>query len=143
MAVHGPGLDASFKSGANLNTTTSDWQPVRISSAGSVNLANTTTQRVIGVLQNRPKTGTGAACVVRSVGFSKLAMNDTCSAGDLVVRGAGGAVRGTGLSATINRSVIGRATEASAASGTVINVLLTPGVALVGDTTTAVNVVLD
>ena len=61
MAVRG-GYEASFKAGANLNTTTSDFQLVRINSASSVAIANTTTQRAIGVLQNRPATGTGAAC---------------------------------------------------------------------------------
>lgn len=125
------GFDKSFKAGGDLNTTTSDWQPVRINSSGSVLIANSTTHKAIGILQNRPKSGTGASAWVKLGGTSKVTMNDTCTAGDTIVTGsANGALRGTGLSITAatSRFVIGHALEASAASGTVIEVLINPTV---------------
>lgn len=135
------GFDASFKAGGDLNTTTSDWQPVRINSAGSVLIANSTTHRVIGILQNRPNSGTGASCWVRTVGFSKVAMNDTCAAGDLIYMGTGGPRRATGLTVTADTQILGRSTEPSAATGTVVQLLIGLQVLHVptGFTTTAVN----
>lgn len=127
MAInHAGGFNASFKAGADLDTTTSDFRPVRINSSNSVNIAQSTTHRPIGILQNRPNAGTGASCNVRAVGFSKLTMNDTCTAGDTIVAGSGGAVRGTALSITAATSRFGFAIacEASAATGTVIDVLI-------------------
>lgn len=140
MAVQS-GMDASFKAGADLNTTTTDWQPVRINSAGSVTIANSTTHRAIGIIQNRPKSGTGASCWVRAVGFSKVVMNDTCAAGDLIYMGSGGPRKASGLTATSDTQILGRATEPSAATGTVINLLLGMYVVHIatGFTTTAVN----
>lgn len=122
------GFDKSFKAGADLNTTTTQWRPAYINSGSSVNIANTSTLIAVGVIQNKPKTGTGSSVWVRSVGFTKLYMNDTCSAGDTIVTGSGGAVRGTGLSITAatSRFVIGRAIEASAATGTIIELFLNP-----------------
>lgn len=120
------GFDRSYKAGADLNTTTTDWQPVRVNSSNSVMVANSITHRPIGIIQNRPKSGTGASCWVRSVGYSKLTMNDTCSAGDLVIMGANGPIRGTALSITVatNQSTVGRAVEASIDTGSVIEVLI-------------------
>lgn len=124
------GTDKSFKAGGDLNTTTSDFQPVRINSSGSVMIANSTTHKAVGVLQNRPKAGTGASCWVRSGGYTKITMNDTCTAGDTILTGSGGPVRGTGLSITAatSRFVIGTAVEASAATGTIIELLINPTV---------------
>ena|SRR3990172_2073171 len=131
MSQDSGGFNISFKTGANLDTTTSDFMPVRIGSASSVLIANSTTHKAIGILQNRPNAGTGAAAWVRVNGTSKIVMNDTCTAGDLLVTGtAGGALRGTGLSITAatSRFVIGYAIESCAATATVIQVLLMPSV---------------
>lgn len=126
----GDGIDITFLTGVDLNTTTADWQPVRINSSTSVALANSTTFKAIGILQNRPPAGTGAAAVVRVSGVSKITMNDTCTAGDFIVTGDGGAVRGTGLSITAatSRFIIGRALTSSGATATVIDLLIEPGV---------------
>lgn len=124
------GLDKSYKAGADMATTTSDWQPVYINSAGSVRIANSTTHKAIGVLQGRPKAGTGAACWVRSAGYTKITMNDTCTAGDIIVTGSGGSVKGTALSITAatSRFGIGYAVETSGGTGTIIELLLSPSV---------------
>jgi len=124
----GPGFDISTKAGADLNTTTSDWEPVYVNSSNSVLIANSITHRVVGILQRRPKAGTGSACNVRMLGLSKLTVHDTCTAGDMIMIGSGGAVRATAVSNTAAtlRSMIGRALDASAASGTVIDVFLNP-----------------
>ena len=124
------GFEKSFKAGQNLNTTVSDWAAVYINSGSSVITVNTLTQKPIGVLQNRPNSGTGASCHVRLGATSKLTLNDTCTAGDLLVTGPGGIVRGTGLTisavaaTTVSRYVLGEALEASAATGSVIEVLI-------------------
>lgn len=124
------GFDYSFKAGGDLDTTTSDFQPVRVNSANSVLIANSTTHKVIGVLQRRPNAGTGASCNVRLFGVSKLTMNDTCTAGDIIVAGSGGPVRGTALSITAatSRFQIGVALDSSAITGTIINVMVKPDV---------------
>lgn len=122
------GNNKSFKAGIDLNTVTACWSAVYINSAASVAICNSTTHKPIGILQNQPKTGTGASCWVQGTGFSKLLMNDSCTAGDLLVTGSGGIMRGTALSitsATI-RYALGRALETSAISGTVIEVILGP-----------------
>lgn len=119
------GFDKSFKAGADLDTTTTQFRAVYVNSSGSVNIATSATM-VIGVIQNRPNPGTGAACWVRSVGYSKLVMGDTCSAGDTIITGDAGALRGTALSITAatSRFMIGRATEVCSLTGNVIEVLL-------------------
>ena len=129
MATGGQGFQQSFKAGADLNTTTSDFAAVRIGSSMSIQIANTSTHKAIGILQNRPKSGTGSSCWVQFGGVTKVTMNDTCSANDIIVTGSGGPVKGTGLSITAatSRFQIGYALEASAASGTVISLLLHPG----------------
>lgn len=121
------GHDKSFKAGADLNTTTSDWRAVYINSSQSVNIVNTTTvaTNTVGILQNRPKSGTGAACHVRLLApSSKVFLNDTCSAGDIIIVGSTGAIRGTSLTQTANFTEIGKALESSGASGTIIEVML-------------------
>lgn len=122
-----PGFDKSFRAGADLNTTTSLFRPVYINSSQSVNIVNTTTvaTNTIGIMQKLPKSGTGSACHVRLLNASsKIFLNDTCSAGDIIIVGSTGAIRGTALTQTANVTVLGRALESSAASGTIIEIML-------------------
>lgn len=119
------GFDKSFKAGADLNTTTTDWRAAAINSSGSVVVANSAGARPIGIIQNRPKSGTGASVWVRSVGYSKCYFNDTVSAGGLVYAGASGAlpVPASVAGATIT-SLLGRTTEAVAATGGIGEILI-------------------
>lgn len=123
------GLDITLRAGANINTTTADFRAVQIGSAMSALICASMTSKPIGVLQNRPKDNTGASCQVRVAGVTKLYLNDTCTAGDLIgIYTSGTAMRLVGVSvtgATIG-SVLGRALEASAITGTVISLLLMP-----------------
>lgn len=121
------GQIVSFKAGGNLNTTTSDFRPVYINSGTSVRIANTTTvaTNTIGIIVKRPKSGTGTAVPVQMDGVAMVYMNDTITAaGDIVILGTGGAIRGTALTFTSNQTVLGRALEVSAATGTIVPVAL-------------------
>ena len=68
-------------------------------------------------------------------------MNDTCTAGDLIYMGTGGARKGTGLTITTDTQILGRALESAAATATVIAMFVAPEMLhlAVGFTTTAVN----
>ena len=71
-------------------------------------------------------TDVNQAIPVQTNGIAKLYMNDTCAAGDLI---AGEAATGYGkkhIDTTAGSYVIGQALEASAATGTVIQVLIQP-----------------
>ncbi len=121
------GFDKSFKAGADLNTSTSDWRAVYINSSQSVNIVNTSTvaTNTVGILQSRPNSGTGAACHVRLLApSSKVFLNDTCAAGDVIIAGSTGAIHGSGLTQTANVTVLGRALESSGVSGTIIEIML-------------------
>lgn len=140
------GYEKSFRAGGDLNTSTSDFRPVYINSSQSVLIASTTVAtNTIGILQNRPNSGTGAACHVRLFGpTSKVYLNDTCSAGDIIIMGAGaGPIRGTGLTQTANYTLVGKALESSVLTGTIIEVMLGNPRQTVGDDTTTATVIAE
>jgi len=76
---------------------------------------------VIGVLQNEPADGEAASVAIG--GTSKLKMAAACDAGEKLMSSSG---QGTPVDAD-QKSVIGIALEDSAGSGSIIEVLLTPG----------------
>lgn len=138
------GFNKSFRAGGNLNTSTSDFRPVYINSSQSVLIVNTTTvaTNTIGILQNRPNSGTGASCHVLLFGpTSKVYLNDTCAAGDVIIVGSTGAIHGTALTHTANITVLGKALEVSAASGTIIEIMLGNPRRYVGDDTTTASMI--
>lgn len=140
------GYEKSFKAGADLNTTTSDFRAVYVNSSQSVMIVNTTTvaTNTVGILQNRPKSGTGAACHVRLLApTSKVYLNDTCTAGDIIIVGSTGAIRGTSLTQTANYTELGKALESSAASGTIIEIMLGNPRKTVGDDTTTASAIAE
>lgn len=141
-----PGFDKSFRAGADLNTSTSLFRAVYINSSQSVNIVNTTTvaTNTVGILQRLPKSGTGSACQVRLLNAtSKVYLNDTCSAGDVIIAGADGPVRGTALTQTANVTILGRALESSAVTGTIIEIMLGNARAYRHPDTTTSNFILD
>jgi len=76
---------------------------------------------VIGVLQNEPEDGEAASVVIG--GTSKLVMAAACDAGEKLMSSSGA---GTPADAD-QKSVIGIALEDADGSGSIIEVLLTPG----------------
>ena len=132
MAVFGDGIDKTYKAGEDLDTSTAQFSVVYLNSQSSVSLCDSIGSKCIGILQNRPKAGTGAACNVRLLGVSKGRLNDSCTVNDLLSPGAnGGLLKATGITltgttnsaATIN--IIGRAVETrTGGSGEVTNTLI-------------------
>jgi len=76
---------------------------------------------VIGVLQNEPEDGEAASVAIG--GTSKLKMAAACDAGEKIMSSSGS---GTPVDAD-QKSVIGIALEDADGSGSIIEVLLTPG----------------
>ena len=70
-------------------------------------------------------TDTNQAIAVQVGGIAKLQMNDTCAAGDLIAGDSAGLGK-KHVDATAGSFVVGQALEASAATGTVIQVLIQP-----------------
>ena len=87
---------------------------------GTLILAAASTDKIVGVLQNKP--AVGAAGVVRFIGTTKVIAGGTINPGDLVTsNGSGQAVSTT----TTKDRILGTAIlSAAAASGDVIEVLL-------------------
>lgn len=68
---------------------------------------------------------TTSALPVRVSGIAKVYMNDTCTAGDLIAGDSSGYGK-KHVDTTAGSYVVGQALEASAATGTVIQVLIQP-----------------
>ena len=123
------GIDITLKAGAAYDTSTALYHVGYVSAANTWTLVNTNTcwPKFGGVLQNDPKINQAAQC--RIAGTTKLYMNDTCTAGDVIIcntAGAGDDFTATTATVTSNWLFLGVANEASAATGTVIEVILRP-----------------
>lgn len=117
-----PVYDESFKAAADLSAK--QYFLVELTAEDTVGLINAATDRVIGVLQNKPKLDEAAQ--VRILGISKVVSDGTTAiaVGDYVGPNASGkAIK----KATADNVVAGIALKASDADGDVIPVLLTPG----------------
>jgi hypothetical protein len=97
------------------------WRLVKVTSTGC-DVATADTDKIIGVEQN----GCAATeqAVVRFIGTTKVVASAAISAGDLLTATTGGKVVTT---TTDKKVVIGRALEAAAADGDVIECLLMIG----------------
>ena len=115
--------DLPVKSAADL--TLKQFYFVKLSGVWTVALVSATTDRALGVLQNKPNIGQGAE--VRVLGVSKVISDGSGTpivAGDTIGPNAlGQAVK----KVTADFNCAGYAMEASAALGTVIGVFLVPG----------------
>lgn len=125
MAKQSPFVwDHTWTAGADLSAK--QFHAVELTAKDTVNACNAATDRVIGVLQNDPKSGRGA--VVRHLGTS-LAVTDGSGtaivAGDLLGPNANGKLV---KKATADFAVCAIANGDSSADGTIIEVLLiSPG----------------
>jgi hypothetical protein len=116
-------LDLSFV--AENNLTTKQHFLVELSAENQVDVCDGAADRVLGVLMNEPDAGQGAS--VRILG---VAMVISDGSGTEIVAGDYVGSNGTGYAvkkATADYSVCGLAMAGSAASGTLIPVLLFPG----------------
>lgn len=121
------GIDISLKPYDKYNTTTTRYHWGYISAANTYRIANTMGAKMVGILQDAsPNT---SSCVVRIAGVTKVYMNDTCAVGDFVIgntTGSGENTTSTTYTSTSQWPLIGIANEACSATGTVIEVIMTP-----------------
>jgi hypothetical protein len=111
--------DLSFKAAADLSAL--QYTFVKLDANGNVIAASAAGEKVVGVLQNKPKLNETA--VVRPLGLSKVVASAAIAAGDYIATTAGGQAK-TALrlvQASGNASnVIGMALRAAAGAGIII-----------------------
>lgn len=112
----------AFERSFLADNAVAQYRVVKVTSTGC-DVATAATDKVVGVEQN----GCAAAeqAVVKFLGTSKVVASAAVSVGDLVTATTGGKVVTT---TTDHNVIVGRALEAAAADGDVIEVLLMPGV---------------
>jgi hypothetical protein len=121
MALNGPGIDVTFKAGANLSTH--QYKVVYLSAANTVTILSAATDLGIGILQNAPTSGQDA--VVRIIGISKC-----ITGGDVTRGGLFGSANGTAVANTLgtntDKPIYGQVLE-SVTSGSTTTVKLFGG----------------
>ncbi len=124
MAMHsGNGHDESFKAGADQSAK--QYYIVKQSALNTVVICAAATDRALGVLRNKPKTG--EAATIRITGIAEVISDGSGTAivvGDYV--GPNSSAKAV-KKATADYSVLGQALDASSTDGAIIRVLLTPG----------------
>jgi hypothetical protein len=115
--------DESYRAEQDLSAK--QFLAMELSAEGQVDTADAAADTVIGILQNKPKSGEAAE--VRLIGISKAVTDGNAAAigvGDFLgTNNAGKLVK----KSTDKDWVIARALQASTADGTIISVLLTGG----------------
>lgn len=114
----------SFKAENDLSA--GQYKCVELSAEDQVDICDGATDFVLGVLQNKPLAGEAAE--VRIHGITKAVSDGTTpiAVGDILGVDTSGRV--VKLTAAAGAKSLGRALQASSAAGTIISVLLTPGV---------------
>jgi|SRR5229473_6726651 len=124
MATHsGFAWDESFKANADLSAK--QWYAVKLTAADTVDMASAATDLCVGILQNKPTSGHAAE--VRILGITKVSSDGSGTAivvGDRVGPNASSQIV---KKATADYNAMGIALDASSAAGTIIRVLLIPG----------------
>lgn len=120
MSVSGLVNPLSFPAAADL--TSHQYKILRLTAAGTVNLANAGNQDAVGVLQNNPQSGKMAA--VSNVGDETKVIAGAAigSCGILLASDA----NGLAVTATSGEFVIGRALTTASGSGAVIRMVQAP-----------------
>lgn len=120
----GQGVIISLKAADSFAAT--QYYPVKITADHTVGTCSATTDRCIGIAQNDAAQNAQLEVLLLGCGVSKVMTDGTIAAGADCYLAATGGVRAA-LSADALRSVIvGKALEASGASGDIISILLTP-----------------
>lgn len=104
---------------AGEDLSSSRYYAVQLDASGNVEIAESATDLLVGVLQNKPESG--GAALYRFAGTTKMVASAAISIGDWVTTtSAGKAVATT----TDKNVVLGRALEAATADGDIIEVQL-------------------
>lgn len=106
-----PGLIA----GADLSAAANQYKFVELTAAYTVNICDATTDRVIGVLQNRPKSGEAAEVCV--FGLTKVNSDAALSVGNQIGTAADGQAAAYAPGSDTTKYIVGVVVEASGAAG--------------------------
>lgn len=120
MATYGTVNAASFEAAADLSAH--QYKILRMTAAGTVNLANAGNQDAFGVLQNKPQAGEMAAVAGPGAETKVIAGAAIGSAGVYLASDA----NGLAVTATSGEMVIGTALVSASGSGAVIRAILSP-----------------
>jgi hypothetical protein len=123
MAVEGPQPTKwSFPAGADLSAAANQYKFVEVDSSGNVTVCNAATDRPVGVLQNRPKSGEAAEVVI--AGITKLQADAALTIGTLIGTSADGQADAKTLGDAGTEFVVGMALSASGAAAEIITALV-------------------
>jgi len=122
----GIGNVVSFKSADAY--TTQQYYPVKLTADNTVGTCSAVTDIAIGILQNKPEAiGATADVLLLGGAVSKVVTAGTIAvAADLYIDASTGAVRAALTADDANSFIIGKALEASGASGDIITAILNP-----------------
>lgn len=115
----------SFSAKAASDLSAKQFYAVKLTAADTVDIAAAATDRCVGLLQDAPKSGAGGS--VQVLGIAKGSSDGSGTAiavGDLVGPNTSGQLV---KKATADYNAMGIAMDASSAAGTIIRVLLQPG----------------
>ena len=104
---------------AGEDLSSSKYYIVQLDASGDVEIGESATDLLVGVLQNKP--ASGGAALYRFAGTTKMVASAAISIGDFVTSTAAGKAVTT---TTDKNVVLGRALEAAAADGDIIEVQL-------------------
>lgn len=142
MAYEGIGqVCITLPAGADLSAAANQYKFVEITTAGKVTVANAAGEKVVGVLQNKPKSDEPATVCVW--GVTKVRADETLDEGDLIATSADGEAKKVAAAASgtghVDTSDAGAATDpvkgsfvmgivigAGGAAGTYATALLNP-----------------
>jgi hypothetical protein len=113
-----------FEKSLTADNAIGQYRVVKVTTTG-VDVATANTDAIVGVAQNGP--AATEQCTFRFIGTTKCVASAAISAGATVTATTGGKIVSD---STDKHGIIGRALEAAAADGDVIEVLLTVGVTL-------------
>lgn len=119
MATKQAAISISLKAAADLSTKQHYF--VELSAAQTVNVCNATTDKAVGVLNNKP-TAADKAAEVDILGTTKVVAGAAIAAGALVAPTAAGKAQ----TAVATQYARGMALEAAGADGDIIEILLLP-----------------
>jgi hypothetical protein len=113
-------VSQTFKSAADYSTDEANQQYhfLELNSSGEVVRANAATDNIVGVLQNKPRSG--ASATVGVSGVSKVKLGGTVAIGDAITTDSAG----KGIATTTSGNTIAGRALAAGVSGDIIPVLL-------------------
>lgn len=116
----GGNLDWTFVAGADLSAAANQYKFVEQDSAGLVTVCNAATDKPVGILQNKPKSG--EAATVRVTGISKVQADAALTVDTLIGPSADGQADAKVLGTDVTEFVVGRVLQAAAAAGDIVAV---------------------